>query len=56
MFVYTKNKRVIKQLEADKCPLMQTRSDGVKIYALSPTSTFIFEEQKNTWVSNKLTF
>lgn len=56
MFVYTKNKRVIKQLEVEKCPLIQTRSDGVKVYALPPTSTFIFEEQKNTWISNKLTF
>ena len=56
MFVYTKNKRVMKQLEEDGCKLIQTRSDGVRIYTLSPSSTFTFEEQKNTWLSNKLTF
>jgi len=56
MFIYTKNKRVSKQLESDGCKLLKECNDGVKIYALSPSSTFIFEKQKNTWVSNKLTF
>lgn len=56
MFIYTKNKRVIKQLEADGCTLIQTRSDGMRVYALSPTSGFNFEEQKDTYLSKQLTF
>lgn len=56
MFVYTKNKKVIKQLEADGCAFIQKRSDGVSVYALSPTSTFTFAKQKDTWLGNSLTF
>lgn len=56
MFVYTKNKKVIKRLEADNCKFMQKRSDGISVYALSPSSTFKFSNEKNTWVSSMLTF
>lgn len=56
MFVYTKNRHVIKELQAEGCKLINKRADGVMVYALLPSSKFKFEKQKNTWLSNSLTF
>lgn len=55
-FIHTKNKKVIKQLEAENYPLLTKRPDGVHIYALPPTSSFVFENQKDTYLCNKLIF
>ena len=46
MFVYTKNRHVIKELQAEGCKLINKRADGVVIYALPPSSKFKFKEQK----------
>jgi len=55
MFVYTKNEKVIHQLEAEGCRRIQTLSNGTAVYALSPTSTFIFSEQEDTCLKTTLT-
>ena len=57
MFVYTKNKKVIEQLEKDGAPLLQTLSDGTKVYVASPTSNYAyFDNQTDTKLSERLTF
>lgn len=55
MFVYTKNEDVIKMLENDGCKLIKVQDNGIRIYALSPTSKFSFSEQVDTKIMNTLT-
>lgn len=55
-FIYTTNENVIAELEAQGCALLKKTDKGISIYALSPTSTFKFEKQDNTWLTNQLTF
>mgnify|MGYP007004245871 CR=1 FL=1 len=56
MFIYTKNKEVIALLEKNNEKLLKKRDDDVCVYVLSPTFKFNFVNQKDTWVSNKMTF
>lgn len=55
-FIYTTNQQVIETLESQGCTLLKKTDKGIYVYALSPTSTFKFEKQDNTWLSNQLTF
>lgn len=55
-FIYTTNAQVIADLEKQGCTLLRKTDKGISIYALSPTSTFKFEKQDNTWLTNQLTF
>jgi len=57
LFVYTKNPDVIERLEKDGAQLLQTKQDGTKVFALSPTSNYwFFENKSETIISDRLTF
>lgn len=56
MFVYTKNMQVIEALEKDGNKFIKKGDDDTFVYALSPTSKFQFDDQKETYISNKLRF
>lgn len=55
-FLYTKDMRVINDLEKSGCPLLKKTEDGTFVYAVADISLFKFEEHKDVWISNTLTF
>ena len=56
MFVYTRDDKVIRRLEHDKCPLIKILTDETYVFAIPPTSNYSFAEFKETKIMNKLTF
>lgn len=56
MFVYTRDRKVIEQLEHDKCKLLKILPDDTHVFAITPTSNYSFAKYKETKIMNKLTF
>lgn len=55
-FIYTKDVRIINDLKQSGCPLLKKTEDGISVYAVADMSLFKFEEHKDVWISNTLTF
>lgn len=55
-FVYTKNEDVINELERGGEQFIKINDDGTHVYAVSPTSQFKFDNQDETYISNKIRF
>lgn len=56
MFVYTKNNKVIKNFDRDNERPIKINKDGTHVYVLSSASSFKFDNQDETYISNKLRF
>lgn len=55
-FIYTKDVRVINDLEQSGCPLLKKTEDGTSVYAVTDILLFKFEKYKDVWTSSTLTF